>query len=110
MGVSTSYVILRPGKKSEEELFQEIGDGVLITEVSGLHAGLNAQSGNFSLQSTGYLIKDGKKDRALDIITVSGNILEVFNDVIEVGNNVEVSPSGTSAPSLVIKELSVAGK
>ena len=110
MGVSTSYVILRPGKKSEEELFQEIGDGVLITEVSGLHAGLNAQSGNFSLQSTGYLIKDGKKDRALDIITVSGNILEVFNDVIEVGNNVEPSPSGVAAPSLLIKKIVVGGK
>lgn len=110
MGTSTTYLVLKPGKKSEEELFQEIGDGVLITEVSGLHAGLNPQSGNFSLQSTGYLIKNGKRDRPLDIITVGGNLLEVFNDVIEVGNNLETSPSGTVCPSLLIKKLSVSGK
>ena len=110
MGTSTTYLVLKPGKKSEEELFQEVGDGVLITEVSGLHAGLNPQSGNFSLQSTGYLIKNGKRDRPLDIITVGGNLLEVFNDVIEVGNNLETSPSGTVCPSLLIKKISVSGK
>ncbi len=110
MGTSTCFTILKPGKKSQEELFQEIGDGVLITDVSGLHAGMNPQSGNFSLQSTGYLIKDGKRDRALDLITVSGNLLEIFNDVLEVGSDSEISPSGVSAPSLLIKKIAVSGK
>ena len=110
MGTSASFLLLKPGRKSEEELFKEIGDGVLITEVSGLHAGLNAQSGNFSLQSTGYLIKDGKRDRPLDIITVSGNLLEVFNDVLEVGSNLESSPSGVACSSLLIKKIAVSGK
>ena len=110
MGTSTSYLVLKPGQKSEEELFAEIGDGVYITEVSGIHAGLNEQSGNFSLQSTGYLIKNGKRDRALDIITVSGNLLEVFNNVLEVGSNLEVSYSGVAAPSLLIKKIAVSGK
>lgn len=105
-----TFLCLKPGKKSLDELLQDVGNGVYVTEVSGLHAGLNAQSGNFSLQSTGFLIENGKLGRGLDLITVSGNLLGVFNDVIEVGNNVEVSPSGTSTPSLVIKELSVAGK
>ena len=110
MDISSSYSVLKPGKKSLEELFKETGDGVYITEVSGLHAGLNPQSGNFSLQSTGYLIKNGKRDRGLDIITVSGNLLKVFNDVLEVGSDLESSPSGVAAPSLLIKEISVSGK
>ena len=110
MGTSSSYLVLKPGKKSQEELFAEIGDGVLITEVSGLHAGMNPQSGNFSLQSTGYLIKNGKRDRALDIITVSGNLLEIFQDVLEVGNDTYVSPSGVSSQSLLIKKIVVSGK
>ena len=110
MGIGTTYIVVKPGKKSEEELFAEIGNGVYITEVSGLHAGLNAQSGNFSLQSTGYLIKDGKRDRPLDIITVSGNLLELFNSVISLGNNSETSPSGVNAPSMSIKKIVVSGK
>ena len=110
MGTSTTCLVLKPGKKSLDELCEAVGDGVLITEVSGLHAGMNPQSGNFSLQSTGYLIKNGKIDRPLDIITVGGNLLEIFNDVIEIGNNVEVSPSGVICPSLVVKKIAVSGK
>ena len=109
-GISPAFIYLKPGKKSQEELFQEVGNGVFITDVSGLHAGLNQQSGNFSLQSTGYMIENGKKGKPLDLITVSGNLLELFGDVLEVGNDVDVSPSGISAESLLIKKIAVSGK
>ena len=108
--VGPTFLCLKPGKKSLDELFAEVGNGVFVTEVSGLHAGLNAQSGNFSLQSSGFLIENGKKARGLDIITVSGNLLEVFQDVLEVGSDVEVAPSGTSCPSFLVKKLVVTGK
>ena len=110
MGTAPAFLVMKPGKKSQEELFKEVGEGVYITDVSGLHAGLNPQSGNFSLQSTGFLIKNGKKDRPLDIITVSGNLLELFKDVIEVGSDSKVSPRAVSCPSILIKKLVVSGK
>ena len=109
-GISSTFLYLKPGKKSLDQLFEEVGDGVFITDVSGLHAGLNPQSGNFSLQSTGFMIENGKKGKPLDLITVSGNLLEVFKDVIEVGNDVTVSPSGVSAESILIKKIAVSGK
>jgi PmbA protein len=109
-GIASSFLSLKPGKKSLEQLFEEVGNGVYITDVSGLHAGLNPQSGNFSLQSTGFMIENGKKGKPLDLITVSGNLLEIFKDVLEVGNDVTVSPSGVSAESLLIKKIAVSGK
>ena len=109
-GVESTFLYLKPGKKSLDELFAEVGNGVFITEVSGLHAGLNPQSGNFSLQSTGFMIENGKKGKPLDLITVSGNLLEIFQDVLEVGNDTYVSPSGVSAQSLLIKKIAVSGK
>lgn len=109
MGISTFFLSLKPGKKSQDELFKEVGDGVYITSVTGLHAGLNPQSGNFSLQSSGFLIKDGKVAAPLDVITVSGNLMEVFNDVVEVGNDVKVFPSAVSCSSLLIKKIIVVG-
>ena len=78
-GISSTFLSLKPGKKSQEELFEMAGDGVYITDVSGLHAGLNPQSGNFSLQSTGFLIENGKKGKPLDLITIGGNLLDVFS-------------------------------
>ena len=109
-GISSSFLSLKPGKKSLDELFALVGNGVYITDVSGLHAGLNPQSGNFSLQSTGFMIENGKKGKPLDLITVGGNLLEIFKDVLEVGNDVTVSPSGVSAESLLIKKIAVSGK
>ena len=109
-GIASSFLSLKPGKKSLDQLFEEVGNGVYITDVSGLHAGLNPQSGNFSLQSTGFMIENGKKGKPLDLITVSGNLLEIFKDVLEVGNDVTVSPSGVSAESLLIKKIVVSGK
>lgn len=110
MGTAPNFLYVKPGKKTQEQLFQEIGNGVYITEVQGLHAGMNPQSGNFSLQSTGYLIKDGKRDRALDIITISGNLVSVFMDIKEIGNDEIVFPSGISCPSVLIKKINVGGK
>ena len=109
-GVEPAFLYLKPGKKYLEELFQEVGNGVFITDVSGLHAGLNPQSGNFSLQSTGFMIENGKKGKPLDLITISGNLLEIFQDVLEVGNDTYVSPSGVSSQSLLIKKIAVSGK
>ena len=110
MGISPFFMSLKPGKKSQEELFKDVNDGVYITTVTGLHAGLNPQSGNFSLQSSGFLIKDGKLDKPLDVITVSGNLIDIFKDVIEVGSDVKVFPSATSCSSLLIKKIVVSGK
>ncbi len=109
--ISTSewFIEMKPGKKSQEELFQEVKNGVYITEVQGLHAGLNSRSGNFSLQSTGFLIEDGKLARPLDIVTVSGNLVDLFNNVQLVGNDSKQF-IGSKVPSVVIKKIGVSGK
>jgi len=110
IGEDFALLTVKPGKLTQEELFQKVGNGVYITSVQGLHAGLNAMSGNFSLQSTGYLIKDGKLDRGLDIITVSGNLAQVFKDVEAVGSDTKLFPSEVECSSLLIKKLNVSGK
>lgn len=108
--VGAFYTYMKPGKKELEQLFEEVKDGVYITGVQGLHAGLNAQSGNFSLQAEGFMIENGKKTHPLDIITISGNILEVFSNVLEVGADSREFISGTNCPSLLIKSINVSGK
>ena len=107
---SPAYLKMKPGKKSLEQLFEEIGNGVYITDVQGLHAGLNSRTGNFSLQSTGFLVKDGKKDRPLDIITVSGNLVDLFHNIESVGSDSKEFISATNCPSVIVKKLVISGK
>ena len=110
IGSGVTALFIKPGNKSQKELFEMVNDGIYITELEGLHAGINSVSGNFSLKAEGFLIKDGKKDHPVALITVSGNLLKLFQDVIAVGNDAKMQQGGVFAPSFVIRKLSIAGK
>ena len=105
------YVEVKGGKKSEEEMIAEIKEGVYLTELTGLHAGMNAQSGNFSLQCAGFMIRDGKKAEPLALITVADNLLNVFKNIKYVANNNKlVIFNQMSCPSIYIKKMAISGK
>lgn len=110
IGVGFVNPVLKPGRKSEQELIGNIKEGLYLTEVAGLHSGLNASSGNFSLQAGGFMIRDGKIAEPVTLITVAGNLLELFKDVKEVGSNLELQLSSVSTPSIFVKKLAVSGE
>ncbi len=105
------YIIVKPGRKSEEEMISSIKEGVYITDLEGLHAGMNARSGNFSLQSQGFMIRNGKIAEPLALITLSGNLVEMFNNIKDVGSNSKFLLGGrASCPSMSFKKLVVSGE
>ena len=105
------YIIVKPGRKSEEELIANIKEGVYITDLEGMHAGMNARSGNFSLQTQGFMIRDGKLAEPLALITVSGNLVEMFNNIKDIGSNSKFLLQGrASCPSFSIKKLFISGQ
>jgi PmbA protein len=110
IGVSTSFVEVKPGKKSKEELCEKIKDGIQITNVQGLHAGMNPLSGDFSLQASGYRIENVKITTPVNLITIAGNIFKMFNDIVDLGNDEYVTPGGMSSVSVYIKSLAISGK
>ncbi|MDR0934983.1 MAG: TldD/PmbA family protein [Erysipelotrichaceae bacterium] len=110
IGSDTVTLFIKPGKKTQKELFEMVGEGVYITDLEGMNAGINSTSGNFSLKAEGFLIKDGKRDHPLALTTVSGNLLKLFEGIIALGNDVELRTNGVSAPSVVVNKLSVTGK
>ena len=105
-------VIIDPGTRSPEEIFSDMKDGLYIRELSGLHAGANPLSGDFSLLCEGYLIKDGKKDRYVEQITCSGNFFNLLKDIKEVSNDVKSFPGSCEffSVSLRIGALDIAGE
>lgn len=113
--VATGYtnILLAPGEASPAELLEEMGSGLLITGVSGVFAGANPASGDFSLISQGYLVEHGQRGKAVQQITVAGNFFEMLCAVADVGSDGAwmQPPSGClRAPSLYIRGLAVSGK
>ena len=112
VGVAPSNFYIEAGESSYEELVSLLGNGLVITEVSGLHAGLNAVSGDFSLISKGLLVENGSIVRAVDQITVAGNFLNLMKSVERVGSDLRFGfPMGGSvgSPSVLISKLMVSG-
>ena len=115
VNVSRFTLYLAPGQCSEEELFARAGNGVYITSVTGLHAGADAVSGDFSLQSGGFLIRDGKKtDEYVKSFTVAGNFYVLLKNVAALSDKVTLpaafGATAFASPSVLVEGLSIAGK
>ena len=107
-------MFLENGEVSEEELLAQANEGVYITDLSGLHAGANAISGDFSLQSAGFMIRDGKKAEYVKSFTVAGNYYELLKNVRALANNCELpnafGKTAFGSPSVLVDGLTIAGK
>ena len=110
VGVSPSNFYQEAGEKTLDELLAAMGSGLLIVDISGLHAGCNAVSGAFSLLARGFVVENGKIGRPVEQITVTGNFLEYLKDVRAVGSDLRFGLGGIGSPSLLISSLQVAGK
>lgn len=102
------YIV--PGEKSLDELMAEMGEGIVINEFAGLHAGLNQVNGDFSLQSGGYAVRNGKKAEGLTLMTAAGNFIDLLASVKEVGSDLKWGVRGIVTPSILFESLSISGK
>ena len=111
VGISPFTMYLAPGEMSEEELIAKAGNGVYINSLGGLHAGADPISGDFSLQSSGFMIREGKKCEYVKSFTVAGNFYEMLKNIVCVASNLEMpGMSSFGSPSVLVDGLSVAGK
>ena len=111
VGIRPFTLYLEAGKVTEEELLKRAGNGVYINSLGGLHAGANPVSGDFSLQSAGFLIEEGKKTSRVKSFTVAGNFYEMLKQIVCVADNLEFPGMGTvGSPSVLVEGLSIAGK
>ncbi|PWK14373.1 TldD/PmbA family protein [Tumebacillus permanentifrigoris] len=113
VSVQPNNLYIEQGDQSLEALIAGTERGLLLVELQGIHAGTNAVSGDFSLFCIGHLIENGQVVRPVNQITVSGNFLELLNNVEAVGDDLYFNGFGRGAcgsPSLKIKSLAIAGK
>ena len=102
---------IAPGTLTNEELLKKLGDGLYLTSLQGLHAGANVQSGDFSLQADGFLVKDGVKASPIKNFTVAGNFFQLLKQVADVSSEVKFGVgSDYGAPDVLFSGLAISGK
>ena len=110
IGVAPTNLYIEKGNKSLDDLIKTIGEGILVTDFAGLHSGANAISGDFSLAAKGFYVKNGKKEFPIEQITVAGNYFDLLKNIEGVGNDLKFPLNSVGSPSVIVKELSIAGK
>jgi PmbA protein len=108
-GVGLQAPAIVPGDRSRDELVASVGTGLLVESMTGLHSGVNAVSGDFSVGAEGVMIRDGQLAEPVREVTIASTIQRLLLDLEAVGSDLEWLPGGTGAATLVIGTVSLSG-
>ena len=112
IGTSCTNFYIVPSETPFEDLISGVEKGVIITEMAGLHSGVNPVSGDFSVSADGFIIEGGKKARPVEQITIAGNFYEVLKNITAVGSDLRFhsrGDGGMGMPSILVDGLRVSG-
>ena len=105
--VSASNLVVAPGSLSFAQLLDEAGDGVFVTDVAGLHSGVNPVTGVFSVGASGHAIRGGELAEPLREFTIAGDLVSMLGAVRAAGSEARWVPFGgsVSTPPLLVGEI-----
>ena len=98
--------VIPTGTRSVEEITRSLPKVIAVTSFLGGNS--NAATGDFSFGIRGVLLEHGQPTRSLSEMNVSGNITEIFERLVDVGND-PWTWSTTRSPSLLLDDVSFSG-
>lgn len=108
-GVGCRAVSLVPGTASQPEMIAAVGEGLLVQAVTGVHSGVNAISGDFSVGAEGLMIRGGCLAEPVREVTIASTIQRMLRDVVAVGGDLEWGPGVAAGVTLAIADMSLSG-
>lgn len=104
---STSNLTFSLGRRSLDEMVKRMGKGVLINGFIG--GNMNPVTGDFSFGITGILISGGKREKPVNEMNVSGNILDFWTLLDETGSD-PYPYSSIMSPTLRFRDIQLSGE
>jgi PmbA protein len=108
-GVGARALSLVPGDRTQDELLADVGDGLLVLSVQGLHSGANPVSGDFSVGCEGLMVRDGAVAEPVREATIASTLQRMLLDVVGIGSDLEWLPGGAGGLSLAIRDVTLSG-
>mgnify|MGYP000344258295 FL=1 len=87
-------------------MLKTMGTGLLVTELLG--HGINMVTGDYSRGAAGFWVENGVIVHAVEEITIAGNLKDMLNQIVAIGNDVLVQGS-KQVGSILIENMTVAG-
>jgi PmbA protein len=102
---SSTNLYMEAGTLTPTELMADIKEGLYVTELLG--GGMNGITGDYSRGAAGFMIRNGVLAEPVAEITIAGNGLEMFANLVPA--NDLVFRRGTDAPTIRVDGLTMAG-
>lgn len=102
----TSNLSLRVSRIPRDDMIRDIPRGLLITSLMG--SGTSIATGAYSVGAEGFLIENGEITRPVNKVTIAGNLLDMFRELIPADDQSD-HPGGANAPSCFIPSMMVGG-
>jgi PmbA protein len=100
-------LLIEPGSNDLEKMLAEMGTGLLITDMIGF--GVNQVTGDYSRGASGFWIENGELAYPVEEITVAGNLIEMYKNIISIGNDID-RRGNVLTGSVMIDAMTVAGE
>jgi PmbA protein len=108
-GVGPRVVTPRPGRATAEQVMAEVGDGLLVQELSGLHSGVNPTSGDLSVGVEGRWLRGGLPAEPVREATIASTLQRMLADVVVVGSDLRHFPWESAGVTLAVADVTLSG-
>ena len=102
----TTNLEFETGSKNLEELIATIKKGIFVTGFNGGNS--NGTTGDFSFGIEGFLIENGEITQPVSEMNITGNMLELWSNIGEIGNDINTSSSWLT-PSILFEGVDFSG-
>ena len=105
--VAPHHLIIASGDMTRAECIERMADGVYVTRLAGLHSGVNATTGDFSVAASGFYVENGTIAFPLRQMTIAGNFFDSLHGIEAIATDRYDGFGRLSMPSILLKQLSV---
>jgi PmbA protein len=109
-GAGCRALVLSPGHADADEILAQVGDGLYVQSVSGIHSGVNPVSGDFSVGAEGLMIEGGALGQPVREVTVASTLQRMLQSVVAIGGDLRWLPRTAAGQTLAIAEMSLSGE
>jgi len=102
----TTNLVFETGSKNVEQLVTSVEKGILVTGFNGGNS--NGTTGDFSYGIEGFLIEKGKITKAISEMNITGNMIDLWSNIGEIGNDVNQNSSWLT-PSILFEGIDFSG-
>jgi len=106
-GVTCFNLFPEQGDKTPDQLYALAGEGVLITELMGLHT-IDPVSGDLSVGASGIRIRGGALAESVDKMTFAGNLRDFLTGIVALGDDLHWYGSSAGL-SVLLADMSLGG-